>query len=105
MFLKCYKSSKNGAPRVSEALKNGERYYMNNEFIYKKLDKILHPTTIIVCLQNGFGTEPIFAKYYPNNTVIGGYHTVNNGQRSVKSPPDGAHDVEVDRPGRRLRKN
>ena len=31
-----------------------------------------------------------------NNTVIGGYHTVNNGQRSVKSPPDGAHDVEVE---------
>ncbi|NYJ29218.1 thiol-activated cytolysin family protein [Allomuricauda sp. ARW1Y1] len=31
-----------------------------------------------------------------NNTVIGGYNTVNNGQRSVKSPPDGAHDVEVE---------
>jgi hypothetical protein len=31
-----------------------------------------------------------------NNTVIGGYYTVNNGQRSVKSPPDGSHDVEVE---------
>ena len=31
-----------------------------------------------------------------NNTVIGGYNVVNNGQRSVKSPPNGAHDVEVE---------
>lgn len=31
-----------------------------------------------------------------NNTVIGGYTTVNNGQRKVVSPPNGAHDVEVE---------
>ncbi|WP_405382350.1 thiol-activated cytolysin family protein [Maribacter sp. LLG6340-A2] len=31
-----------------------------------------------------------------NNTKIGGYYTVNNGQRSVKSPPNGAHDVKVE---------
>lgn len=31
-----------------------------------------------------------------NNTVISGYTTVNNGQRKVVSPPNGAHDVEVE---------
>jgi len=31
-----------------------------------------------------------------NDTAIGSYETVNNGQRSVESPPNGAHDVEVE---------
>ena len=31
-----------------------------------------------------------------NNTTVGGYTTVNNGQRKVISPPNGAHDVKVE---------
>ena len=31
-----------------------------------------------------------------NNTTVGGYTTVNNGQRKVVSPPNGAHDVKVE---------
>ena len=31
-----------------------------------------------------------------NNSKISGYYVVNNGKRDVVSPPDGAHDVEVE---------
>ncbi len=31
-----------------------------------------------------------------NNTTVGGYTTVNNGQRKVVSPPNGSHDVKVE---------
>jgi hypothetical protein len=38
----------------------------------------------------------IYKRAGTNNSVTGNYITVNNGQRELRSPPNGAHDVEVE---------
>ncbi len=63
----------------------------------EQLSQLVTPTTIIVCCQNGFGSDEIVSEAFPNNTVltaIVGFNVAEHEPAHLHRSTDGALVVE-----------